>query len=315
MASIVPALVPIFLLIVLGYAMRRGRFVTVEFWAGAEKSTYYIFFPSLLFENLVTAELDIRAVLPMAAALAGGVLLTGLLLLALRPVWRPGGTPVEGPAFTSIFQGAIRPNTYVGLAAAASLFGHSGLTLTAIGIAAVVPLVNVLAVIVLARHGAGSDPSLKGTLLGIVTNPIIVSVILGLAANAAGLPMPPVVGPTLHILGTTALPVGLLAAGAGLDLAAASRAGRHVGLAAAGKLILCPALTGALCLAFGVGGVALAVAVLYNALPSSASSYVLARQMGGDAALMAGIITATTIAAAVTIPLMLTLAVALSPFG
>ena len=47
-----------------------------------------------------------------------------------------------------------------------------------------------------------------------------------------------------------------------------------------------------------------AVAVLYNGLPTSASSYVLARQMGGDGKLMAGIITATTLAAALTLPVL-----------
>jgi predicted permease len=303
MTAVIGALAPIFGLIVLGYAMRQGRFVPLEFWPAAEKVTYYVFFPALLVHSLGTAALDLEALLPMVGALAGGVLATGAIVLALRRAWG-----ADGPAFTSIFQGAIRPNTYVGLAAAAGLYGEAGLTLAAIGIAVVVPLVNLMVVPVLARHGAGADPRLRAVALGIVTNPIIIAVALGLALQLLGLRLPPLLGPMVEILGRAALPVGLLAVGAGLDLKAARSAGRHVGLGTAAKLVAAPGLTALGCWLLGVDGLQLAIAVLYNALPTSASSYVLARQMGGDATLMAGIITVTTIAAALTLPLVVLLA-------
>jgi len=302
MSAVIPALAPIFLLIVLGYGLRRAGFVPESFWPAAEKMTYYVFFPCLLATTMAGADLDLLAVLPMAAALLGGVLATVALLALVRPVWR-----VDGPGFTSIVQGGIRPNTYVGLAAADVLFGAEGLALAAIGIAVVVPLVNVVAVSALARFGDGAAGGLRATLRAIVTNPLILAVLLGLALNLTGLPLPPPVGPMAEVLGRAALPVGLLAVGAGLDLPAVGRAGRHVFLASAFKLVVTPGVTAALCLAFGVGGMPLAVAALYNGLPTSASSYVLARQMGGDATMMAGIITATTLAAMATLPLLLML--------
>lgn len=304
MSAIIEALAPIFLLIVLGYSLSRRRLVADAFWPAAETITYYLFFPCLLFHSLATADLDWPAVLPMAGALAGGILATyALLVLAVGPR-RAGG----GPALTSVVQGGIRANSYIALAAAANLYGDAGTALAAIAIAVVVPLVNLLSVAVLARHGNGGQAGIGPLIRGIVSNPLIAAVLGGIAWNAVGWPLPVVVEPLLQILGRAALPVGLLAVGAGLSLAAARRAWPQITVAAAAKLAVVPAVTLALCLAFGVDGLAAVIAVLYNANPTAASAFVLARQMGGDSPLMAGIITASTLAAAATVPLALLVA-------
>ncbi len=304
MAATLPqALAPTFLLILLGFGLRQRRFVADAFWPSAEKLTYYVLFPCLLTSSLAAANLDLATVLPMAGALVGGVIATATALLGARSLLH-----TDGPAFSSVFQGVIRPNTYVGLAAAQGLFGTPGVTLAAIGIAAVVPLVNVLSVAILVRYGArapGAATGWRATLIAIGTNPLILAVALGLVLNVSGLGLPPVVAPVAEALGRASLPIGLLAVGAGLDLRAIGRAGRLVGIGAAVKLLATPGLTLLFCLVLGVGGLQAAVAVLYNALPTSASAYVLARQMGGDATVMAGIITVSTIAAAATIPILM----------
>jgi len=297
------ALAPIFALIVLGALLRRTAFVPDTFWPAAEKSIYYLFFPCLLFSELATADIDLGALLPMGLAMMGAVLVMGVLLLGLHQVWR-----LPGPPFSSIFQGGIRPNSYVGLAAAFGMFGQQGVALVAIGIAFVVPTVNVLAVAILVRHGASGKVSGMDVVRGIVTNPLILAVVAGVLWNFTELPLPPVIDTMLEILGRASLPLGLLAVGAGLDLGAVTQARYRVAASSAVKLLAVPALTAGLCLLLGVGGMAAAVAVLYNGLPTSASSYVLARQMGGDATMMAGIITLTTLAAIVTIPVVLALA-------
>jgi predicted permease len=109
------------------------------------------------------------------------------------------------------------------------------------------------------------------------------------------------------VLGAASLPLGLLAVGAGLDLKALGASARGIAWSAAYKLVAVPGLTAAFALAFGVTGLPLAVALLYNALPCSANSYVLARQLGGDHRLMAGIITAQTLLAVATLPLVVLL--------
>lgn len=300
MTAILGALAPIFLLILLGHALRRYRLVADAFWTPAEWLTYHLFFPLLLAHNLARAELGGLQVLPMALGLTGAVLLVGAALIATR---RHLG--LDGPAFTSLFQGSIRPNTYVGLAAASALYGSAGLTLSAIGIAFVVPLVNVLSVLVLARHGNGAAGGFVRVAGDIARNPIILGVGAGALLNLSGLGAPPVLGALMDILGRAALPIGLLAVGAGLDLAAARAAGRSVVHASVNKLLVMPGLTVLTCRLLGVEGLTLTIAVMYNALPCAASAYVLARQMGGDHRLMAGIITAQTLAAALTLPLVL----------
>ncbi|EWY41883.1 transporter [Skermanella stibiiresistens SB22] len=296
------ALTPIFLLILLGYLLRRRRFVDDAFWVPAEKLTYYVFFPLLLLDNLSRATLGDLMVVPMGLSLVLAVLTTAAILYASRRHLK-----LDGPAFTSVFQGSVRPNTFVGLAAAAALFGKPGVTLFAIGLATVVPLVNVLCVVVLSRHGTGNGTSFRAVALGILRNPIIIGVASGAALNLTGIGRPPLIGPVFEILGDAALPMGLLAVGAGLDMAAARASGGAVLQSSVLKLLIVPGLTALYGAAFGVHGLTLTVAVLFNSLPVAASAYVLARQMGGDSRLMAGMITAQTVLALPSIPLALLL--------
>ncbi len=302
MLSILLALAPVFLLIFLGHGLKRWRFLSDAFWVGAERLTYFVLFPALLVETLATAEVAASTAGPMAAAMIAGVLAVTALALAARRV-----LPADGVGFTSVFQGAVRPNTYVGLAVAAGAFGRPGVSLAAICVAATVPLVNLLSVAVLSRYAGASAARARGVAVAVVTNPLILACALGILLNLTGLGLPPIVRPLLAALGGASLPLGLMAVGAGLDLGAARRAGARVGIASGAKLLLLPAATAAALWAGGVDGAAYAVALLYAALPCSASAYVLARQMGGDAPLMASIITFQTLAAIVTMPLVLTL--------
>ncbi|MBW7849769.1 MAG: AEC family transporter [Rhodospirillales bacterium] len=300
MLAVVVALIPVFVLIVLGYAMRRLEFVPEAFWPPAEKLTYYVTFPALLVQNLAEADVAGLPVLPLAGVEATATVLSGLALLL---AWR--WLDVSGPAFTSMIQGAIRPNTYVGLAAAASLYGARGVTLMAICVAAVVPLVNLLSVVAMVRLASGHASGWRAMVLPVAKNPLILACLAGIFLNLAGIGLPLWASQTLRILGSAALPIGLLAVGAGLHLRALRRTGSHVLLTSACKLLLLPLLAVAGAAWVGLDGMARGVALLYAALPCSASAYVLARQMGGDAGLMANIISTQTLLAAITIPLLL----------
>lgn len=299
MTDILSALAPVFLLIGLGFALKGLKLVPDTFWAPAEKLTFYLFFPALLVANIGGTGTIGAEALPMAAALIIGVVLVAGMVSALRP--RLG---LDGPGFTSVFQGSFRPNTYVGIGAAYALYGEAGLALMAIAVVAVVPLVNVLAVFTLVRHGAPAGQAFRWrqAIGPAATNPIILACLLGLGLNLGEVGLPRILGPLLDILGSAALPVGLMAVGAGLDLGAAREHGRTVAMTTAIKLGVLPLATVALCAAFGVTGQAATVSVMYASLPGSATSYVMARQMGGNATLMAGIITATTVAAMAALP-------------
>ncbi|TWA74503.1 hypothetical protein FBZ82_101519 [Azospirillum brasilense] len=308
MLPIAGALAPIFLLILFGQGMRRRAVIPDSAWPSLDRLTYLLFFPCLIVDELTRSDLRALSMGSMGGTMAAGIFAGAILALAVR---RPIG--LDGPAFTSVFQGAIRPNTYVGLAGAGALYGSAGLTLTAVGIAVVVPLVNLLCVTAMVRYGRVADgaPPRSGVgavAAGILRNPIIIAVAIGAALNLSGIGRIPVVADVVGILARAALPMGLLSVGAGLDFAAARGAGFGVALSSVLKLLLVPAATALAGLWLGVDGLPLTIAVLFNALPCSASSYVLARQMGGDHALVAGIITVQTLASAATLPLVVALA-------
>lgn len=300
MSQIALVILPVFLLIFLGWALRRRAFPGEGFWAPAERLTYFLLFPVLLATTLARADFSELAVLPMAAAIVAAILvMTGALLLA-RP-W----LGLDGPGFTSLFQGAVRMNTYIGLAVTFGVAGEAGLAAAAVAVAAIVPLVNLLCVSMLARHGTAAQPTLGGVARQVATNPLILGCAAGGALNLTGLGLPPVLGDVMQILARAALPLGLLCVGAALDLRAARAAGRPVLLSSVLKLAVLPALTWAGCWALGVEGTAAFVAVLFNGLPTATSAYILARQMGGDATLMASLITAQTLLAMLTLPIVL----------
>ena len=300
MGQIFSALAPVFLLILLGYLIRWRALIADSFWVSAEKMTYFLFFPALLLSNTAKADFGSLDLAPMIAAAVIAVLLVAGLAGLLRPRLN-----LSGPSYTSVFQAFMRPNVYLGIAAAYALYGEAGLTLVSVCVAVLVPLVNVLGVIVLVRHAGTGEATAgwKQAIGPVARNPLIIACAVGTALNVSGLGLPPLAGPFLEILGRAALPVGLLAVGAGLDLAALKTSGRLVGLTSVVKLIVLPGLTYAACLGFGVSGLAVTISVLYASLPNSATSYVLARQMGGDTTLLAGSITASTLLAMLTMPL------------
>ena len=312
MTGVLSALAPVFGLIAVGYLLKSRAIFTDDFWDPAERLTFYFLFPALLITSLGGAEAVGPGLLPMAAALVAATGLMAGALMVLRPRLAKAG--LAGPSFVSVFQGAIRPNTYVGIAAAMALFGDAGLTLTAAAIVAVIPLVNLLAIVGHLRWaGGGAEMSIPGTGWGeavapALKNPIIIACLLGAVLNVTGIGLPPVIGPILEIIGRAALPLGLMAVGAGLNFTAVREARNAVIGTAALKLAVTPAVTYAACQVFGVAGPAAAVAVMFMALPVSAASYVMSRQLGGDGPLMAGIVTATTLGAAVTLPLVVVLA-------
>lgn len=302
MVDILAALAPVFAVILLGFVMKRRRVVADAFWEPAERVTFYVFFPSLLITNIARAELGGLGVAPMLGASVAAI---GIVVAACYPL--RGRLKLNGPGFTSLIQSSVRPNVYVALAAAAALYGNPGVTLMSLCLAVVIPTVNVVSVIVLVRYASASGTTVdwRRAVVPVLTNPLILACLAGLALNATGVRLPPLVGPTLEILARASLPIGLLAVGAGIEPEAVRAAGATVATASALKLIALPLLTLAFCLAWAVGSPARDVAVLYAAVPVSASAYVMARQMGGDTAIMAGAVTATTILAVVTMPLVL----------
>lgn len=294
-------LVPIILLIALGTWLRVRGFLAETFWPGAERLSYYVLLPSLFLHGLATANLDGVPVLGMVGVLMLSTLLGALLLVLYQAV-----ASHDGGDFTSVFQGGVRFNNYIGATLAAGLYGTAGIALAAVANAAIVPLVNLLCVLVFARFSARhSSPTT--VLKAIFANPLIIGCAAGLLLRVTGLGLPAGLEPTVKALGQAALPLGLLCVGAALGGARLGQQLRPVLAASLFKFLVMPVATWGLCRLLGLSGQAAVVAVLFQALPTASSSYVMARQMGGNAPLMATIIALQTIAAAATLPLVLSL--------
>lgn len=299
MISVVFALLPVFLVIALGHLLKRIAFLPEEGWAGFDRINYFVFFPALIIHAVATADFTGDTVLRVGGVLFAAVIVVAGLLVLVRPL-----LTMSLMSFSSLFQNCIRWNGFVALASALTLLGPEGLTLVAIAIAVIVPTVNVLSVMVL-THGAGTGSSARQLLRTLVRNPLIIGCLIGISLNVTGIGLP---GPTEGvgaILGRAALALGLLSVGAGIDL---GRARSDLWSLTAGtfiKLIAMPALVLGLALLAGLEGLELSAVMLVASVPTATSGYVLARQLGGDAPLMAGFVTATSLGAMVTMPLWL----------
>lgn len=303
MSGLLSGVLPVFLLIALGYALRKTDFLPDETWRPIEKLSINILYPGFLVPAIWAADISGGGATAAGAAAITSVLIIASLTLLARPLIR-----VDGPAYTSVFQGVIRWNSFVFLPVILSIYGTDGLALAAVVIAAMIPVTNILCVVVLVKWGAGqAGVSAWSLIRAMLTNPILVACLVGLALNFAHVPPIPGVSQTLQLLGAAALPMGLIVAGAGLSFNQVARRKVTIGIVSFIKLVITPPLMWGLCILYGGDETAQAIALLCGASPGAAASYMLARQMGGDAPLMAGIVALTTVGSAISIPILLML--------
>ncbi|MEC9345802.1 MAG: AEC family transporter [Pseudomonadota bacterium] len=301
MLTIALSTLPVVLLIALGTILKRLPLLTEPGWQAIDRIVYWVLFPALLFRAVATADFGSTDLKPVMAALVGTVLATSLLVVVLRRLW---GT--DGPGLASLVMGATRFNTFLGVAVAERLHGASGVALTALCIAVLVPVVNVVSVLALAIWGnAGGRAGIAGFVRQVLTNPLILACLAGAAVRWTGVEVPgPLMG-AIGIAGQASLALGLLAIGAGLDFAALGASLRPLLAGTVLKLAVQPAIGFALLTAAGVSGLPFAIALFWLALPAAPSSYVMARTMGGDARLMAGLLTAQLLVGLLTLPVVL----------
>ncbi|WP_120997845.1 AEC family transporter [Stutzerimonas urumqiensis] len=298
MSTLLQALWPLFALIIGGYLLRRRDFPSAEFWPGAERINYFLLFPALLFNSLATAPLDNPALprLAVAVLLALGLAWAGLLLFKRLRGW-------PAARFGAITQGLLRFNTYLGLAAVGTLMGPDGLAMAALMLALMVPTVNVMSVWALtAEHGV----SLRGLLLPIVKNPLILACVAGVLYNLAGLELPGGSDRLLGLLAAASLPLGLLCVGAALKPQELGGEVPALAWNSGLRLLAMPLLAWTVALALHLPVQESQLLILFFALPTAPTAYVLTRQLGGDGHLMAGIITLQTLLAAASLPLIMT---------
>lgn len=290
MIHIFTALIPIFSLIMIGYFLKKIKFPSYEFWPQADKLTYYILMPSLLIYKLSTASLDSNnSVSFVFTALITITFVLAILMLANKFF------SFKDAAFTSIVQGGIRFNTYVFLALADSIFGDSGLVLAAILLTFVIPFINILCISTFALYVSESRLTFMYLLKSVVTNPLIIACFIGGSINFIGFDIPIIIEKVLAILSSAALPLGLLSVGFGLVIREIKSSKNEILNSNIAKLVLTPIIMYFVANFFGLNSQMVSILIIFAVLPTAPSSFVLARQLGGDIGLMSSIITVQTL--------------------
>ncbi|MEZ5842050.1 MAG: AEC family transporter, partial [Hyphomicrobiales bacterium] len=279
MTAFFESLLPVFLVIVVGGVVKRHLVREDAAWHGFELITFYVMIPALLFSATYKADLGTSSISILTFTLLAAVLTMGPIALATR--WPMRAIGVSDSTFTTVFQTATRWNGFIALAVVSRLYGEAGLTLVAVAMAIMVPVINVENVAVLTVFGSGGDRRIGRILLTILKNPLIWSTVLGISVNLAGIKLYGPLSTTLDVLGRGALAASLLLVGAGLSLGSLLRPTVPLVVTTTLKLAVRPWLVFLYGRYFGVGGDALMVAIVCGAVPAATNGYVLARRMGG----------------------------------
>lgn len=288
-------LFPDFSLILCGYLVCRYTPLNRTVWQQVETLVYFVFFPVLLFQSIVKSPLDIGSTSGLIGA-GWTVGLTGIVLAYSLPYWPWLRRHVPARDHAASAQVAFRMNSFIGLALAERLAGPQGLLLIAVLIGVCVPLFNVAAVWPMARQGQ------RGFAGALLRNPLIIGTSSGLLANLLGLSIPSWLEPTVSRIGAASLPLGLMAAGAGMQFGALGRAKSMAVVLLTIRHLLLPLAAFGLARLFGLDPVQTTVLLAFSALPTAPSAYVLAARMGYDGAYVAGLVTLSTLLGMVSLP-------------
>ncbi len=297
MSAFLSALIPVILLVALGRFLGWRKVIADDGWRGIERLAYVVLLPALIIRALANAPFE-SAPWELALVLIAAQVALGAFGLLAR-LW-PG---IERPEVGSIIQSNVRWNTFVALSIGSALFGDEGLALVSISAAAMIPTANVLSVAALTAHAERKSVAKRNPVMELVRNPLLIACAIGGLLAAFSVEIPEQLDLSIDLLGRGAIALGLLAAGAGVDMAALGRAGLKTLAWSLVRLFGLPILAIGFALVFGLSGLALAIAVISASVPTATSSYILARQLGGDAPLAANLIAMQTVLSMITMPI------------
>jgi predicted permease len=288
-------LFPDFSLILCGYLLCRYTALDRSVWEKVESLVYYFLFPVLLFHSIVRSPLDVGAASRLIVAGMGSGLI-GIALAYSLPRWPLLGRHIDRRDHAASAQVAFRFNSFIALALAERLAGSEGLLLIAVLIGVCVPMFNVGAVWPMARHAQ------RGFLGELVRNPLIIATGTGLAANLLGFRLPVWLEPTVSRIGAASLAMGLMAAGAGMQLSLIARGKALAVSVLAIRHLITPLIAWGLARALRLSSVETTMLLTFSALPTASTCYVLAARMGYNGPYVAALVTLSTLLGVVSLP-------------
>lgn len=293
MVEIVQVVLPVFLIIALGFGLKRVGMVETDLLQQINRLVFYVALPALLFHRIATADFT-RS---FNGALLAGLLTT--MFLAFVFCYLYGVVQKYPPAQHGAFcQASFRGNlVFVGLAVVLNAYGSDGLAMAGIVLGFHIPLMNLLSVFALQFPHKESSQSMSADfwLYQFSFNPLVLSCFAGILWSFSGLEMVVVLDKTLRVVSGMSLPLALITIGASFSFTRLKGDLRVAGLATLVKLVLLPLATALFLIMFGAGGMALGIGVILTGTPTATASYIMARQLRGDAELTASIIMLSTL--------------------
>ncbi len=296
---------PVFLLIILGNILRRIRVPEPSFWEVNDKLCYWVLIPALLFHFISQISLSSEILYIYAAIVFAGffiafssAIVLGKLLGYSAEVW------------TSILQGAMRHNAFIGLAIAGSLYGAEGLKIASLFMFIYVPSINIIIITIMVMSlnkaiNKDSKQVIVNVFIEIFKNPFILAMVAGLLVSLFGINNMSVIIDTTELLGSAALPIMLLTIGAKTRVRDLTLKITPIIISNTLKLIALPITAYFVADYFGLSQMEIVVAVIFACVPTAAMSYTLAKQFEADHKLMRAILTTQIALSFITIPLIL----------
>lgn len=303
MLIILYAILPVFLLIALGYGLKHFKFLGKDLFSGLEHLCYYFLFPPLIIQTLADSDfksLEINNFLTVT--MLNLFLVIGFAVL-IYPIAKK--LNLNGGKYSSLFQGITRWHGFIALTIAANLFPTQGIVYITIILATYTPILSTINVIVLSLTAQNQGFSILGLLSKIILNPVVYSCLIGLMLNVTGFELPTIVSNIFNLLGRSAMGLSLIALGGALVLTHVKSSFKIITFSVVVKLLLVPLSMFIIGKWLGLEGIGFAIALIAASVPTASSGYILARKMGGDAILLANIISIQTILSLFTMPLIL----------
>lgn len=293
------ATMPVFLVIVLGWWLKRIGFLTEDFVSVADKLVFKVALPVMVFRDIAGADLthDFQPKFVLFCFLGTCAFFGVTWMLAELFI-------KDKSVIGSFVQGSFRGSAAIlGIAFAQNIYGDSGLV--PMMIVASIPLFNIFSVIVLMRSANASETNwkavMKKTCRGIVTNPIIIGIFAGIPFALFRVEFPVMIDKAIASVGSLSTPLALIAIGGGFSTGAALEKWKLTATACVTKLILIPGIFLPLAVFMGFRNEELVALLILTGAPTTVSSYIMAKNMGNDSALASGIVVVTTLLSSITL--------------
>lgn len=279
----------------MGYFFKKHTFKSEAFWRNLDDLTYYVLMPSMLFYKISHSKLDATDE-ALKSVIVVFIVIFILTLISLVIKYFVKMSPDK---FTSFYQGTVRYNTYIYLAIVEQIYANDGLVIAAFLIAFAIPLINILCVGMFAVFIKDGVFNLKNIFIQIFKNPLILACLLGGIVNYTSFELD--IFEVFSLLGASAITLGIICVGAGLNFNISKDVKVPIAISSVLKLIIFPILVYCVAKAIGLNKYFLEICVLFASIPTATSSYILARQLGGDKELMSATITFQTLICPISI--------------